>query len=55
MKIALICKSDSTGGAAVVTFRLMNALRANGMDARMIVTEKKSGSPHVIEAASQNK
>lgn len=55
MKIALICKSDSTGGAAVVTFRLMNALRANGMGARMIVTEKKSGSPHVIEAASQNK
>lgn len=55
MKIALICKSDSTGGAAVVTFRLMNALRANGMNARMIVTEKKSGSPHVIEAASQNK
>lgn len=55
MKIALICKSDSTGGAAVVTFRLMNALRANGMDARMIVTEKKSGSPHVIEVASQNK
>lgn len=55
MKIALICKSDSTGGAAVVTFRLMNALRASGMDARMIVTEKKSGSPHVIEAASQNK
>lgn len=55
MKIALICRSDSTGGAAVVTFRLMNALRANGMDARMIVTEKKSGSPHVIEAASQNK
>lgn len=38
-----------------MTFRLMNALRANGMDARMIVTEKKSGSPHVIEAASQNK
>ena len=36
MKIALICKSDSTGGAAVVSFRLMNALRANGMDARMI-------------------
>ncbi|MDE7116927.1 MAG: glycosyltransferase [Muribaculaceae bacterium] len=55
MKIALICKSDSTGGAAVVTFRLMNALRANGMDARMVVTEKKSGSPHVIEAASHNK
>lgn len=47
MKIALICKSDSTGGAAVVTFRLMNALRANGMDARMIVTEKKLSLIHI--------
>lgn len=54
MKIALLCKSDSTGGAAVVTFRLMNALRRKGIDARMIVAEKKSDSPWVIEAASGN-
>lgn len=49
MKVALVCRSDSTGGAAVVTFRLMNALRAKGVDTRMIVTEKKSDSPFVIE------
>lgn len=54
MKIALLCKSDSTGGAAVVTFRLMNALRRKGIDARMIVAEKKSDSPWVIEAAAGN-
>lgn len=54
MKIALLCKSDTTGGAAVVTFRLMNALRRKGIDARMVVTEKKSDSPWVIEAASGN-
>lgn len=54
MKVALLCKSDSTGGAAVVTFRLMNALRRKGIDARMIVTEKKTDSQWVIEAASKN-
>ncbi len=54
MKIALLCKSDATGGAAVVTFRLMNALRRKGIDARMVVVENKSGSTTVIEAASKN-
>lgn len=52
MKVALVCKSDTTGGAAVVTFRLMNALRRKGVDARMIVVEKLSDSPWVIKAAS---
>lgn len=52
MKIALICKSDTKGGAAVVTFRLMEALRRIGVDARMIVAEKTSGSPWVIQAIS---
>jgi len=55
MKIALICKSDATGGAAVVTFRLMNALRAKGIDARMIVAEKRTDSPWVIKAAPDYK
>lgn len=52
MKVALVCKSDSTGGAAVVTFRLMNAMRAKGIDARMIVAEKLTDSPYVICAAT---
>ena len=55
MKVALVCKSDSTGGAAVVSFRLMNALRARGVDARMIVAEKLTDSPYVICAASHNR
>ncbi len=55
MKIALVCKSDSTGGAAVVSFRLMNALRAQGIDARLIVAEKLTDSPYVICAASPNR
>ncbi|MDE6297582.1 MAG: glycosyltransferase, partial [Muribaculaceae bacterium] len=53
MKIAIINKSDSTGGAAVVSFRLMEALRRAGEDARMVVVEKLSDSPFVIQAASK--
>lgn len=51
MKVAIINKSDSTGGAAVVSFRLMEALRTEGVDARMIVTEKLTDSPYVSVAA----
>ena len=40
MKIAIINKSDLNGGAAVVSYRLMNALREHGVDAKMLVTEK---------------
>lgn len=55
MKIAIINKSDSTGGAAVVSRRLMDALRDAGADARMIVVEKLSDSPFVEVAASSLK
>ena len=51
MKVVIINKSDSTGGAAVVSFRLMNALRAAGVDARMLVAEKLTDSPYVELAA----
>ncbi|MCH5229064.1 MAG: glycosyltransferase [Muribaculaceae bacterium] len=52
MKIAILNKSDSTGGAAVVSRRLMEALRKEGVDTRMVVTEKLSDSPYVSLAAS---
>lgn len=52
MKIAIINKSDSTGGAAVVSLRLTQALRNLGHDARLIVTEKLTDYPYVTEAAS---
>ena len=51
MKITIINKSDSTGGAAVVSRRLMEALRAQGVDARMLVAEKLTDSPYVERAA----
>ena len=51
MKVLIINKSDSTGGAAVVSRRLMEALRQQGVDARMLVSEKLSDSPYVKLAA----
>lgn len=47
MKIAIINRSDLRGGAAVASFRLMEALRRCGHDARMLVVEKLSDSPFV--------
>lgn len=51
MKVVIVNKSDTTGGAAVVSFRLMKALRAAGVDARMLVAEKLSDSEFVDLAA----
>lgn len=53
MKVTLINHSDTLGGASVVTFRLMEALRAAGVDARMLVASKSSSSPYVEQAASR--
>lgn len=54
-KVVIINKSDSTGGAAVVSRRLMEALRDIGLDARMLVCEKLTDSPFVELAASPKK
>lgn len=52
MKLTFISKSDLKGGAAIVTFRLVAALRAMGVDARMIVAERLSDAEFVQTAAS---
>lgn len=52
LKVVIVNRSDRTGGAAVVSFRLMEALRAAGVDARMLVVEKLSDSPYVETVAS---
>lgn len=51
LKILLINHSDSRGGAAVVTHRLMEALCAEGIDARMLAVHKDSSSLRVDTAA----
>lgn len=52
LRVTFISKSDLQGGAAIVTFRLMEAMRRLGVDARMLVCEKISESPHVEVCAS---
>lgn len=53
MNVVIINKSDFRGGAAVVSFRLMNALREQGINASMLVCEKLTDSPNVHLAASK--
>ncbi len=52
MNIVLINHSDSRGGASVVAYRLMKALRALGHDASMLVVHKATDDPDVHVAAS---
>lgn len=47
MKVTLICSSDLLGGASVVTYRLMQALIREGIDARMLVYTKLTEDPAV--------
>lgn len=53
MKVTFISHSDLTGGASVVTYRLMEALRGEGIDARMLVCSKTSNDPNVALAGSK--
>lgn len=53
MKVALVCSSDLLGGASVVTYRLMHALRHQGVDARMIVYTKMSEDKEVEVVGSR--
>ena len=55
MKVVLINHSDSLGGASVVTYRLLKALQAEGVDASMLVVHKTSDDPTVVPAASHFK
>lgn len=48
VRVAFLCHSDNLGGAAVVTRRLVHALRDEGVDARMIVFNKLSDDDCVI-------
>lgn len=46
-KVVLVTHSDILGGAAIVTFRLMQALRREGVEARMVVYTKLSEEENV--------
>ncbi|MCM1029179.1 MAG: glycosyltransferase [Pseudoflavonifractor sp.] len=53
MKVTFISHSDTLGGAAIVTYRLMRALRREGIDARMVVYTKRSDDPNVTAIGSR--
>lgn len=53
MKVVLICHSDMLGGASVVTYRLMQALRRENVDARMVVYTRLSDDPNVSLISSR--
>lgn len=53
LKVTLLCHSDMIGGASVVTFRLMNALRREGVDARMLVFTKSSDSDNICQVSTR--
>ncbi|MCH5220368.1 MAG: glycosyltransferase [Muribaculaceae bacterium] len=53
LKITLINHSDTRGGASIVTYRLMNALRREGVDARMVVVHKATEALCVAEATTK--
>lgn len=55
LKLTFISKSDLKGGAAVVTYRLVEALRSLDIDARMLVCEKMSHSDFVQVCAPVRK
>lgn len=53
MKITIICKSHTQGGAAVVSHRLMRALQEAGAEARMLVLSSPTTPPDVLNYSSR--
>jgi len=51
MKITLLSTSDVAGGAAIACLRLAAALDAYGHQVRVLVVEKKSAWPQIIEVS----
>lgn len=52
-KVVLVNHSDTLGGAAIVTFRLMQALRQIGVDVRMVVYTKTSEEENVANVSTR--
>ncbi|GAF04446.1 glycosyltransferase [Saccharicrinis fermentans] len=55
MKVLIINKSTSNGGAAVAAYRLFNALKESGTDVKMLVEESSEGFNQVESIAHSKK
>src|SRR5690554_2871871 len=53
MNILIISTSDIHGGAAIASFRLMNALLSRGEKVQMLVRDKRSDHPGVITTGNR--
>lgn len=49
MKVLLVSTSEQSGGGAIAARRLMEALRQNGVEARMMVRDKQSDDKAVVK------
>lgn len=49
MKVLLVNTSETTGGAAIAASRLTEALRQNGVEARMLVRDKRTERPYMVK------
>ena len=48
MRVLIVNTSERTGGAAIAANRLLRALNHNGVEARMLVRDRKTDSPDVV-------
>jgi glycosyltransferase involved in cell wall biosynthesis len=48
MRVLIINTSERTGGAAIAANRLLQALNRNGVEARMLVRDRKTDAPDVV-------
>jgi len=53
MKVLLVSTDDITGGAAIATYRLHQALRNNGKDSELFVMRKNSDDNTVINSVAE--
>ncbi len=54
MKVVIVNKYDKSGGAAIAAYRLFEALKANEIDAKYLVQEKKTNEKDIF-STSNNK
>lgn len=52
MKVLIINHSDALGGAAIASMRLLDGLKAVGAEARLLVTDARTGRPEVDVAGT---
>ena len=55
MKVLIVSTSERTGGAAVAASRLMEALKNNGVKAKMLVRDKQTDSLTVVGLTAKGK